>query len=80
MATLTIRNLDEGLKARLRLRAAKHDRSMEEEARSILRGALAVGGADEAEPNLAEAARALFGPLGGLDLPEIPREPLQRRP
>lgn len=40
MATLTIRNLDDELKSRLRIRAARHDHSMEEEARSILRTAL----------------------------------------
>ena len=36
MATLTIRGLDEGTKARLRLRAASHGTSMEGEARAIL--------------------------------------------
>jgi len=41
MAVLTIRNLDEGLKARLRVQAARHGQSMEEEARSILRQSLA---------------------------------------
>ena len=40
MAALTVRNLDDELKARLRLRAAAHGRSMEEEVRSILREAL----------------------------------------
>ena len=42
MATLTIRNLDEGLKHNLRLRAAGHGRSMEQEARVILAAALAA--------------------------------------
>jgi antitoxin FitA len=37
MASITIRNLEELLKARLRIRAATHGRSMEEEARDILR-------------------------------------------
>jgi plasmid stability protein len=37
VASITIRNLDEALKARLRVRAAIHDRSMEDEARDILR-------------------------------------------
>lgn len=37
MATLTIRNVDENLKSRLRLEAALHGHSMEEEVRSILR-------------------------------------------
>lgn len=46
MATLTIRNLDERLKRSLRLRAAGHGRSMEQEARVILADALAT-----AQPN-----------------------------
>ena len=37
MASITIRNLDDGLKRRLRVRAAENGRSMEEEARDILR-------------------------------------------
>ena len=41
MASITIRNLDEGLKQRLRVRAAEHGHSMEHEARDILRVALA---------------------------------------
>ena len=45
MAAITIRNLDESIKTRLRIRAASHDRSMEEEARAILREALQVGAA-----------------------------------
>ena len=38
MASITIRGLDDDLKQRLRLRAARHGRSMEDEARTILRG------------------------------------------
>jgi plasmid stability protein len=40
MATLTIRDFDDELKAGLRVRAAKHGRSMEAEVRAILRSAL----------------------------------------
>ncbi|WP_240673322.1 FitA-like ribbon-helix-helix domain-containing protein [Chromohalobacter israelensis] len=40
MASITIRNLDEQIKAQLRMEAAKHGHSMEEEVRIILRGAL----------------------------------------
>ena len=40
MASITIRNLDDDVKARLRVRAAEHGRSMEEEAREILRRAV----------------------------------------
>ena len=43
MATLTLRNLDEGTKAQLRVQAARHGRSMEEEARTILRAAMEAG-------------------------------------
>uniref|UniRef100_A0A832A2R0 Plasmid stabilization protein n=1 Tax=Desulfacinum infernum TaxID=35837 RepID=A0A832A2R0_9BACT len=41
MATLTIRDLDEELKSALQVQAARHGRTMEEEARCILRQALA---------------------------------------
>ena len=41
MASITIRNLDESVKRKLRLRAAHRNRSMEDEARDILRTALA---------------------------------------
>ena len=56
MATLTIRNVDAGVKERLRVRAARHGRSMEAEARSILNAAVAAD-RDQPEPNLAEAIR-----------------------
>ncbi len=78
MASITIRNLDDPLKARLRVQAAIHGRSMEDEARDILRTAL------NREPvppsNLAAAIRARFAPLGGVDLPELPREPMREPP
>ena len=40
MASITVRNLEDGLKRRLRIRAAENGRSMEQEARDILRAAL----------------------------------------
>lgn len=52
--TLTIRNLDEEVKRKLRLRAASKQTSMEAEARAILAAALA-GSSDQ--PADAEAAR-----------------------
>src|SRR5215470_17645218 len=70
MATLTIRNVDVGVKERLRVRAARHGRSREAEARSILSEAVAHD-RDRPEPNLAEAIRRRFAPLGGVDL-ELP--------
>src|SRR5258705_10924595 len=50
MASITIRQLDDELKKRLRLRAASHGRSMEDEARVILRAAAATAGDASAAP------------------------------
>lgn len=66
MATLTIRQLDEKTKSRLRVRAAHHGRSMEEEAREILRSALTTP--SPVKENLAEIIHRRFAALGGLDL------------
>ena len=76
MASITIRNLDEGIKQRLRIRAAEHGRSMEEEARDILRLAMA----HSAPPrDLAAAIRARIAPLGGVDL-DLPARDAMREP
>ncbi len=76
MARITILNLDERTKARLRVRAAHRQRSMEDEARNIVREALADESA--APLNLAEAIGRRFRPLGGVDLTFPPREPMRR--
>lgn len=77
MASITIRNLDEALKRRLRIRAAEHGRSMEEEARDILRKE--VG--EPAPPvNIAAAIRARVAPLGGVELELPPRQPMREPP
>jgi antitoxin FitA len=78
MASITIRNLDQTIKARLRLRAARHDRSMEEEAREILRMALS----EEPGPtcDLATAIRRRVASFGGVDLPAVEREPIRESP
>ena len=78
MPSITIRNLDEPLKARLRVQAAIHGRSMEDEARDILRTALNKEPGPPA--NLAAAIRARFAPLGGVELPDAPREPMREPP
>lgn len=77
MASITIRNLDDRLKRRLRIRAAEHGRSMEEEAREILR--LVV---DEPAPpeNLAAAIRARVAALGGADIDLPSRDPMREPP
>ncbi|MCJ2076449.1 plasmid stabilization protein [Methylobacterium sp. E-016] len=67
-ATIAIRNLDNRVKERLRIRAAMNGRSMEVEARSILVTTLAVEAEDA--PDLAEAIRRRMAPFGGIDLEE----------
>ncbi|NNF92643.1 MAG: plasmid stabilization protein [Boseongicola sp.] len=74
MATITIRNLDDGLKQRLRVRAAEHGHSMEEEARAILRAAV-VGSSE----NLAASIRRRVAGSGGVDL-ELPAREAMRDP
>ena len=76
MATLTIRQLDDRTKSRLRIRAAHHGRSMEEEAREILRSAVA---ASPAASNLAATIGRRFASLGGVKL-KLPRRSAMRRP
>ena len=77
MASITIRNLDALTKERLRIRAARRGRSMEDEARNILRAVVA----EESAPkrNLAEAIQRRFQPLGGIEL-ELPRRGPVRKP
>ena len=66
MASITIRKLNERLVARLRLRAAHHGRSVEAEAREILRHVLVVE--EPRAQDLAQAIRRHIEPLGGIDL------------
>lgn len=78
MATLTIRKLDEKTKTRLRIRAAHHGRSMEEEAREILRSALTAPAATK--QNLAETIHRRFAPFGGIELAPVRRDALRDLP
>ncbi len=71
MASITIRKLPENTKRRLRIRAARNGRSMEQEARDLLEASLAQ---PDPEPvNIGEAIRRRFAPLGGVDLKIPPR-------
>ena len=78
MASITIRNLDERTKVRLRVRAAHNSRSMEDEARTILRKALSEEAS--AAPDLASAVQARFRPLGGVELQVPARESMREPP
>ena len=75
MASITIRNLDDDIEARLRVRAAEHHRSMEEEVRVILRDA--VTGRETGPRNLARFTRECFASLGGVELELPPRGPIR---
>ena len=74
IASIPIRNLDDSIKRRLRIRAAEHGRSIEEEARDILRH---VVGAGRPAHNLAAPIRACIVPTSGADLDLPPREPMR---
>jgi len=74
MPAITIRNLDDALKTRLRLQAARHGRSMEEEARQLLRRGLDQD-AGAGQVRLTVLAQTLFGPAHGLELALLPRGP-----
>ena len=77
MASMTIRNLSEDVKRRLRIQAAEHGHSMEEEAREILRVALTE---NRPPVKLAQSIRARFEPIGGVELEIPPRKPLRDPP
>ena len=79
MSGITIRNLEPGLKERLRIRAAEHGISMEAEVRRILQTALSPTDKPTGR-NLADRIQARFAPLGGVDLELPAREPAREPP
>lgn len=68
MSAVSIRNLDDRVKERLRLRAARHGRSMEAEMRAILTEAVRE---PDDEEGLVPALMDRFAELGGVEL-DIP--------
>jgi plasmid stability protein len=72
MASLTIRNLEDSTKAQLRLQAARHGRSMEEEVRSILRQAVTGSPPQPSREGVGSRIQAHFARLGGMEL-ELPK-------
>jgi plasmid stability protein len=75
MASITIRQLEENTKRKLRMRAARHGRSMEQEAREILKSALSQP--EEQPKDLVEAIRRRFAKYGGVELNIPPRGPIR---
>jgi plasmid stability protein len=78
MSSITVRKIDEGLKKALRVRAAKHGRSMEDEVRTILRAALATE--EAADHDLGAAIRRRFARFGDLKLEPLPRDTMREPP
>ena len=74
MGQLLVRNFDDRLKAQLKERARQHGVSMEEEARRIMRAALAQG---ESEYGLGSEIAALFWDIdwGDDELERLPSSP-----
>jgi antitoxin FitA len=77
MPAITIRNLDPETKEALRVRAARHGRSMEDHVRHLIKADAASDGGPAAAPGqgLGTKIAALFAPIGGLDLDLPPRAP-----
>ena len=78
MGSILIRQLDDETKTKLRVRAARNGHSMEQEARDILQHSLASESSSGV--HLIDAIRRRVEPLGGIDLPVIPREPAPEPP
>lgn len=76
MAAISVRDLDDDVAARLKVRAAQHGRSMEAEARAILTAAVAA--AEDDRPNLAQAVQERFAMVGNIDLDIPPRSEMPR--
>lgn len=74
MGSVTIRDISDDLEQRLRMRAAAHGHSIEEEARAILREALTEY---PSPANLASAIHDRFAPMGGVELNIPSREPMR---
>lgn len=78
MSSITIRNLGDSFKQNLRVLAALHGRSMEDEARTILRDAVQQNMPDSEA--MLKRIRSRFAPLGDVTLPQRPREAMREPP
>lgn len=76
MAAISVRDLDDELTARLKVRAARHGRSMEAEVRAIL--SRAVLEEEDASPNLAQAIRQRIAAVDGAEVPMPARKDMPR--
>jgi len=78
MASITVRNLEESTKRKLKVRAAENGRSMEQEVREIIESALRNGAKrPRTGAELMKQIRAIWEPLGGVELELPTREPMR---
>lgn len=77
MTSITVRNLEDEVKQRIRIRAAQNGHSMEEEVREILRHAVAAPATPQ---NLGEIIHTRFVAMGGIELELPPRDPMRELP
>ena len=77
MASITIDDIDDDLQQRLRQRAAAHGRTLEAEARDILKDALEAMPPADVPDNLYEAIRAIVEPIGGIEIEAFQRKPIR---
>jgi plasmid stability protein len=79
MASITIRNLKEKTKRKLKMRAAANGNSMEQEIREILDSAIeqAPSHKPRTGADLVRAIRRRFAPFGGIELEPFPDEPVR---
>ena len=78
MSSITIRNLDESVKTGLRLRAARHGCSMEQEVRQILQQTVAPEQSEEV--SFAERVNRRFTGIHIESLASPPRKPSRKPP
>ncbi len=75
---MTVRGLDEETKRKLRVRAAAHGHSMEEEVRNLIR--VAVNTSDDQAFGLGTAIRRRFAAAGYGELEPLPRQEVREPP
>ena len=84
MNNITIQNIDDRLKSRLQQRAEYYGRSLEEEAKEILRAVLTENSLETETSigplNLARAIEQRFAQFGDFEIPTIARDPLREPP
>ncbi|WP_088287002.1 Arc family DNA-binding protein [Kineosporia sp. A_224] len=78
MATVSIRDLDDGVRDRLRVRAARNGRSMEAEMREILTAAVTETDGEPEYDNPFTMLIDVFHDLGGVHLEIPPRTDMPR--